>query len=363
MSRPILEHIAWAKTEPRRLRHNLADSAVAAPDFEAMGLPSRPGPLGRDDAVVAQAERAWGERIGAPGGRVIATAGASEAIAIVFLGLLGPGDEVLVESPGYEPHRLVPLHFGATVRGFPRDGVRPVTAAVEAALGPATRLVVVSDLHNPTGTALSEADARALDALATARDFLVMCDETFRDAGERPIGTLASLGPRWITTSTLTKIYGLGGLRIGWVAGDPGLLARCANAHNALSAQPAVPSLELALALTPHLDALRVRARGILAENHAAWTRFVAARPAFAAPASRGTTTFVRFAADGAGDAFARHVARFDVAVVPGRFFGEPRGVRIALGSLPEAFADALAVLGPAADTFLAETANAGEPA
>src|SRR5258706_4799576 len=120
MSHPSMEHIAWARTVPRALAHNLADSAVATPDLEAMGLPFRAEFRGREDALLDRFERDWGQRLGAPEQRVIVTAGASEANAVVFLGLLQPGDEVLVESPGYEPHRLVPRWFGAAVRTFRR---------------------------------------------------------------------------------------------------------------------------------------------------------------------------------------------------------------------------------------------------
>ena len=359
-----MDHIEWARTVPRALAHNLADSAVATPDLEGMGLPFRAAFPGRDDALLERLEVAWGQRLGAPEERIIVTAGASEANAVVFLGLLEPGDEVLVESPGYEPHRLVPQWFGAAVRTFRRAPGTDLCASVEAALGPATRMVVVSDLHNPSGTALTSGEAHALNALAERRGLWILCDETFRDADDRPCGSWSTLGPRWIATTTLTKVYGLGPLRLGCVAGSHEARARCAHAHHALSAEPAQPSVALALDLVPHLDALRARARGILAENQARWTHFVATRPMFRSGLVRGTTTFCLFDTPGAGDAFARHAAeRFDLAVVPGRFFGEPRGVRIALGGLPHRFATALDVLGRAVDTFAPQDAEAGEPA
>jgi len=123
----------------------------------------------------------------------------------------------------------------------------------------------------------------------------------------------------------------------GWVSGSEAALARCAEAQNALSVEPAGPSLALASALAPHLDALRARARAILSTNHALWRSLVASGlPCDASVPSQGTTVFVHFPGPAGGDVFAAFAAeRFRLLVVPGRFFGEPRGARIALGGEP----------------------------
>ncbi len=356
MSRLQLNHLAWSKAEPARRRFNLAESAVAAPDLDALGMPNS-APLPRAGyAVLPDLERALGERLGAPGGRVLVTAGASEANAIAFAALLSPGDEVLVESPGYEPHRAVPALFGARVRTFVRDAASTggMAAAVAAALGPATRLVVLSDLHNPTGAALSSAECEALESLAERHRLWLLCDETFRDAGERPLGTVAARGPRWVAVSTLTKAYGLGPLRLGWIAGGGDALERCADAQNALSVQPALPSVALTLALLPHLDRLRERTHRLLAGNHARWSQFLSRGPALRAvgPTS-GTTAWCLFDGSTGGDAFAAFAAeRFDLAVTPGRFFGDPGGVRVGLGEEPDPFNAALEIFEQAVAAF-----------
>ena len=346
MNRPRLEHLAWSKAQHGRWLLDLADSAVAAPDLASLGLPhlaGAPAPA----SVLPELERALGARLGAPGGRVLVTAGASEANACALAGLLAPGEEALVESPGYEPHRAVPPFFGVHVRTFARrreQGYGRVSESVEAALTPASRLVLLTDLHNPGGVPLAPADAAALTALAEHRSLWLVCDETFRDAAERPAGTLSILSDRWVTTSTLTKAYGLGSLRVGWVSGSAAALARCAGAQNALSVEPAGPSLTLALALVPHLDTLRARACTILSANHARWRRLVAdGLPCDTSVPPQGTTTFVHLPGPAGGDAFAAFAAeRFELLVAPGRFFGEPRGVRIALGGEPARCAAAL---------------------
>src|SRR5438045_9536642 len=106
-----LDHLRWSRTDARRHRHNLADSGVAPPDLAAMGLPHTAALGAGSYAALAELEHALAARVAAPG-PVIVTSGASEAIACVHGALLAAGDEVLVEPPGYEPHRGVPPLFG-----------------------------------------------------------------------------------------------------------------------------------------------------------------------------------------------------------------------------------------------------------
>ena len=236
--------------------------------------------------------------------------------------------------------------------------------AVQSQLTPETRLVVLTHLHNPTGAALETGDVDALDKLAEKHGFWILVDETLRDADpEQPLGTLARRGSRWVTISSLTKSYGLGGLRIGWIAGGADVLGRCADALNALSVQPASPSLALALALVPHLDDLRSRARRILQINHAAWAEFLSRTVTSkkgpggidldTGLAPRGTTAWCLFGGDTHGDEFSAMCAsKFDLAVVPGGFFGDSRGIRIGVGIEPRKFEAALEPLGRALEAF-----------
>src|SRR5213592_1614104 len=139
MSRVDLHHIAWSKIVPAGHRFDLADSAVSTPDLEALGLPHRVE-LPRAGRATAALEELLARRLLAPGGRVMVTAGASEANACVFFAMLSPGDE---------PHRAVPRLIGAHMATFERPearGFSGFTEALERALRPTTRLVVVSHL-------------------------------------------------------------------------------------------------------------------------------------------------------------------------------------------------------------------------
>lgn len=355
-----LPHVAWAKRVPARHAHDLADSAVCPPDLLAMGLPDRAGVAAGHRAQIDRLAHALGERLGAPGGRVVVTAGGSEAIACVLAGVLSAGEEALVELPGYEPHRVVPGLFGIAMRRFTRaaaSGYGDLAAGAAAAIDDRTRAIVMTHAHNPSGALVAEDDLRALEDLAAGRGVRLVCDEAFRDASDLPVGCAAGRGARWISIGSLTKAYGLGGLRIGWIAGAPDVLDACASLQNALSGNPALPSVSLALALLPHLDALRARSHAVLGENRARWAEAAARLTAAGldtGPRPHGTTAWCRGSVEGDGDRFAAFAAeRFDVAVTPGRFFGDSRGFRVGLGGAPHAFAPALERMERAWDAFV----------
>ena len=367
MARVTFDHLTWSKTRAGTHRYSLADSGIEAPDLEALGLPHSASLPPNGGAVQGELERDFGARVGAPGGRVLLTAATSEANAAVFAALLAPGDEVLVELPGYEPLRKLARMFGATPRDYAREpGARPdaLPAAVEAALTPRTRLVVVTDLHNPGGATLERADAEALTALAQKRGFRILADETFRDADTRPLGTWTALDPCWVGTSSLTKAYGLSALRIGWIAGSEETLAACYDALNGLSVNPSLVSMVLAARLFPHLDVLRKRTHKILAANHARWATFVAANPRFAGVATRGTTAWCEFPGADEGDRFAAFASeQFHLGIPRGSYFGRASGLRIGLTTEPARCAAALDVLENAAGAFPWSAAEAREPA
>ena len=359
-----IEQLAWAHEHAGRHRYDLANSAICAPDLGTLGLPAT---LTWSAADGIESVRALGGVLGArydaPGGEVHLTTGASEANAIVVAALAGADGEVLVERPGYQPMRRAPLVFGTRVRTFERFARGGPVAAIEAALTARTWLVSIADLHNPTGAPLAESDVRALDDLAERRGLWIHCDETYRDADARPLGTWAATGPRWVATSTLTKCYGLGGLRLGWIAAHEEAMARCQAVHRGLSAEPSHLSATLALQLAPHLDALRARTHDILAANHARWTALAARQPALGCGTAHGLTVWCAFPGQRQGDAFAAWaLERHDVAVHPGRFFDDANGVRVTLGGEPGAFAAALEKFEQAAVEFLA-AADTGEKA
>jgi aspartate/methionine/tyrosine aminotransferase len=153
---------------------------------------------------------------------VLVTAGAAAALFIVALALVQPGDHIVVLRPNYATNLETPRAIGADVEYLDlrfEDGWRLDPQRVAAALRPHTRLVSLTYPHNPTGAMLArdELDAviAAVDAHPTAR---LLIDETYRElAYGKPLPQVAALSARGIGVSSMSKVFGMPGLRIGWI--------------------------------------------------------------------------------------------------------------------------------------------------
>ena len=287
----------------------------------------------------------------------VATAnGASGANLLASIALCGPGDDVLIERPAYDPLLALPRLIGARVVRFERRreaGFALDVEAVRAALTPKTRLIILTSPHNPTGARASEADLEALAALAAEANAHALVDEVYLDAsgGPRP-RPAATIDARLVSSSSLTKSYGLAGLRCGWCVASPEVAERIRRARDIVDAVGAFPAERLAVRAFEHLDALADRARRIVAPNLERLRAALTARPEieWLEPVG-GTVAFPRLRDAATSDALATWLlAHAQTAIVPGRFFDEPAHFRIGFGVKPEALEGGLAALARALD-------------
>ncbi|MCU1353539.1 MAG: aspartate aminotransferase [Acidimicrobiales bacterium] len=212
---------------------NLSESSVADRRLSDLGLT-----LDLDDKLLC-----YGDHLGDPLLReavaatsagvgpddVLVTPGAAAALFCVATALLDPGDHAVVVRTNYATNLETPRAIGADLDVVDLafdDGWQLDVAAVAAAVRPhETRLISVTCPHNPTGTMLRAADLHALVELAEASGAALLVDETYRDLTHgTPLPLAASLSPRAISVSSMSKAYGLPGLRVGWaVCTDPSL--------------------------------------------------------------------------------------------------------------------------------------------
>lgn len=172
------------------------------------------------------------ERLAAESGcqpsQVLLTPGAAGALFIVSTSLLSAGDHLVVLRPNYATNIETPRAIGCDISfvelSFER-GFQYTADDVAAQMTPKTRLVSITTPHNPTGTVLSEAELKRIVELVTGRGAYLLVDETYRDLTDgtpRPFATV--LGERVISVASLSKAYGLPGLRVGWLlTRDPAL--------------------------------------------------------------------------------------------------------------------------------------------
>ena len=203
-------YLAWAKTRPAA-RFDLAGSSVLPCAIADLPGADRALSLdGRNDDGYPPLLEAIARQYGVTASQVTAATGAAGANYLVFAALIQPGDDVLVERPGYDPLLGAARLAGATTRRFERRLDRAFSLdpdRVKRAMTPGTRLIVVTSPQNPTGALATEDVLREIGRIAESAGAHVLVDEVYLDQAESPHPPAATLGGVFISTSSLTKSY------------------------------------------------------------------------------------------------------------------------------------------------------------
>ena len=213
------------------------------------------------EAIALHQQRCYGIHLD-PMTEVCATAGATEAIAAAVLGLLEPGDEVLVLEPFYDGYPATLAMAGAVPRvatlRFP-DFALPIEE-LRALCTDKTRMLILNNPHNPTGKVLSVDELDALAALCIERDLWVLSDEVYEhlvyDGGRHvPLCTRPGMRERTVTLSSTGKTFSFTGWKVGWATGPAHLIRGVQAAHQFLTFCAATPlHRAMATALTESSD-------------------------------------------------------------------------------------------------------------
>jgi hypothetical protein len=264
---------------------------------------------------------------------------------------------VLVERPTYEPILAALQACGARVERFDRradDGWKiDVDAVGRQATGAA--MIVVCSLHNPSGAEVTDENVAALQSVADATGALLMIDEVYRDfIADRPLGTAFRPGTRTIATSSLTKVYGIGSLRIGWALADADLVERAYRMNDCMAAVTPVPTDYFGwhVFASGGADLLRARAIARAEENWTIVRAFLESRAELSwTPPRGGIIVFARFRDGSASTPFVDALFRdHSTSVVPGTFFEDPVGFRLCFGIEKGVLVEALGQIGSALD-------------
>lgn len=213
-----------------KIRYNLSESSVTDRSVGGLGLQIPDLTLFYNEHRGSESLRSLivAESDNLAAADVLITAGAATALFIVATSLLGPSDHLVVVRPNYATNLETPRAIGCEIsiidltfeNGFKLDFER-----LAAAITPRTRLISVTCPHNPTGVMFTEEELRRLVSLAQARGCYLLVDETYRDLSyDGALPQAASLGEKVISVSSLSKAYGVPGIRIGWlITRDPEL--------------------------------------------------------------------------------------------------------------------------------------------
>ncbi|GAA0307960.1 pyridoxal phosphate-dependent aminotransferase [Halarchaeum salinum] len=351
---PHIDYLEWLQGRPGVAMYDLGSTGLRGVT-ETQERPTTVPPLleGRSDPPIgATLEMQIAGQYGVDPECVLVTAGASHANFLATAAALDadPAGEhederlrALVEKPGYEPHRRTPAAFGAAVDRFLRaDDFRLLPERIEKALTPDTRLVTVTNRHNPSGR-LAERETLA-DVAAHAGDYdaRLLVDEVYApfvtDGQRREDGALG--GPtaagieNTVVTGSLTKFLGLGDLRIGWLVADADFVKRAREVSHHV---PGVADVSRAYAMRAfhHIDDLLADQRALLAENSALLAEFVTERDDIEGFVADGSTFAFLEPTDVDTDNLVERAWENGLLLVPGRFFDDDARLRVSLGRAP----------------------------
>ena len=267
---------------------------------------------------------------------IVTAAGTTFANHLAVAALIKPGDEVLVEHPAYEPLLAAILYLGAQVKRFSRrfeDGFQVVTEEVESHVTRNTRLIVITNLHNPSGVLIDTATMKQIGEIARRAGARVLVDEVYMETlFEESPRSAFHLGNEFVITSSLTKAFGLSGLRCGWIFAEPELAQRMWLLNDLFASTPVHAGERLSVVAMEQLAEIGGRAKELLDRNRRILNEFLdtreeleVVRPEF------GTVMFPRVRR-GTSEELCRVLReKYETSVVPGRFFEMPAHFRIGI--------------------------------
>ncbi|MGH9873512.1 MAG: pyridoxal phosphate-dependent aminotransferase [Pyrinomonadaceae bacterium] len=349
------EYMHWAKTSSRA-RFNLATSGlenlklkelqVSLDDLEITGETSYGYPP-LIDLLAA--------RFRVDPASIVTAAGTSFANHLALAALINPGDEILFESPSYEPMLATAEYLGASVKRFQRrfeNGFAVLPEEIEKNLSSRTRLIVITNFHNPSGVLTDNQTLKQVGELASRCNARVLVDEVYLEMlfAEAP-QTAFYLGNQFVVTGSLTKAFGLSGLRCGWILAEPELAQRMWRLNDLFAATPVHAGERLSVVALNQLPAIAKRAQSRLDKHRGMLNQFLdsrddlqAIRPEF------GSIMFPRVKEQSSEKLLNLLREKYQTSVVPGSFFELPAHFRIGMGGDTETFTTGLDRLGQALD-------------
>lgn len=333
MSGAVLPPIAYLDFAARwygQVSYDLASSGVAPIAEESLGAGAPVADMGARERF----REAVAARYRVPAREVVTTLGASGALFVAHATLLERGERLLVESPSYEP-----LWRGAEALGVGVDRFeRPFDAGfaldperVLSACRPETRVVAITNPHNPTGAVASDAELSALARALEPRNVALLIDEAYLELAA-PRTTARRLGPNVVSCSSATKCWGAGWTRAGWLLLPEALVEPASRVERFTQGMAPPVTWAFGERAVTRADRLLERARLLQAGKRELVDAFVARHfgLSWVSPPASGVFGWVR---DSRGEDLRPKIERgirdLGVIAAPGAFFGEPSAFRL----------------------------------
>ena len=284
---------------------------------------------------------------------VVTTHGAAGANHHVFYSLVEPGDRVISIMPTYQQLYSIPESYGAEVKLLnltPENGYLPALEQLRELAVPGTKLICINNPNNPTGALMSTELLREIVEIARSVDAYVLCDEVYRHLTQEDVWceSIVDLYEKGISVSSMSKVFSLAGLRLGWIATHDETVRKALLSHrdyNHISC--GMFDEALAAVALQHSERILERNRGIVRKNLAVLDAWVQSEPRIHYQKPRaGTTALVYY--DYAPDSYAfctRMYHETGAFVTPGDCFEQPKSMRIGYASDVQTLKDGLAAI------------------
>jgi aspartate/methionine/tyrosine aminotransferase len=348
-------YIHWAKTR-RRVTFDLAVSGVKPysadePPFDDVRVEIH----GPDGYGYAPLVRRLASKLHVSPDSVVHALGTSMSNHLAMTAVVKLGDEILIEKPAYEALLATAEYLGADVKRFERraeDDFAVDVGAIEKAVSSRTRLIVLTNLHNPTSAFIDENTLKRIRDVARSVGARVLVDEvyleTLFDGAPR---SAFHLGNEFVTTGSLTKAYGLSGLRCGWVVAEADLAQRIRRLQDLFDVIAPHAAEHLSVIALDNFSLITERAKKLLEGNRPLLHAFLDSRSDLRAPRfGYGTVLFPKVLGKSVSALCNLLEEKYDTGVVPGTFFEMPDHFRIGMGCDREVLAEGLHRLGAALD-------------
>ncbi|MFQ5492088.1 MAG: pyridoxal phosphate-dependent aminotransferase [Phycisphaerae bacterium] len=314
------------------------------------------GPYGDPELIQAIADAQ-----AVPPAWVLPVPGTSTANVVALASVTQPGGKVMLERPVYDPLVGVTRLLGLEAEYFdrrPDAGFRWDPGVIKAGLARGVAAICLTNLHNPSGQLVHPDDMAELIRLTGDRGVHLIVDEVYLDYA-RINGGLETLrvtgtAEHVISTNSLTKVYGLGPIRAGWLLGHPRVLERAKQVVDLLHVNHPVVSGRVAVHAIEVLDALAARTRRIHDAAYPVFASWLESRRDVRGYAHVGALfAWLRLPEGCSAEVWtARLSDRFETNVVSGHFFGDDGHVRVGFGVAPDVLAEGLARMGEALDVL-----------
>lgn len=353
-------YMNWAKTKSSA-RFNLATSGIPNVlmkdfPFEKEDLELTYGVYGYEPLIQTIADKCEVKYQ-----NVVLSFGTSMANHLAMAAMIETGDEVLIETPTYELLVSAAEYLGANVKFFERrheNNFHIDLEEIKKKTTDKTKLIVIANLHNPTSIYTDEETLKELGEITAKVGARVLIDEVYLDAmfDDAPRSSF-HLSENFIVTNSLTKTYGLSGLRCGWILADKNIAEKVHYLNDLFAASNVHVAERLSLIALQNLKIFRDRAKNLLDTNRPLLNAFFDSRKDLEiVKPLYGTTVFPRLLNAKPEKLYSLLREKYETSVVPGKFFYAENHFRIGITCDTEILKEGLERLGKALDETARES-------